>query len=117
MPSMAKLPRFDIWWVELPHQDGHAQAGRRPAVIIADEPDNRFSIVLPITTNLDCSRFKCTLRIDPGPENQLQAPSVVLGFQIRYLDRNRLRGRIGRLSDPDCAVLDGLLAELLGFGD
>ncbi len=116
MPASAsKIPRFDIWWVNLPVQEGHAQSGKRPAVIVADEPDNRFTIVLPITTNLDRSRFKGTLRVDPDAENGLRDASIVMAFQIRYLDRNRLTERIGHLNDSDAAVLDGLLADLLGF--
>lgn len=104
-----------MWWVRLPHQDGHSQTGTRPAVLIADEPENGFCIVAPVTTNLERSRFKATLRVVPDAENGLREPSVVLGFQIRHLDRNRLDARIGRLSDADAAILDGLLAELLGF--
>lgn len=116
MPAPAtKIPRFDIWWVNLPVQEGHAQSGRRPAVVLTDEPDNRFSIVLPITTNLDRSRFKGTLRVEPGAENGLREVSIVMGFQIRYLDRNRITERIGHLRDSDAAILDGLLADLLGF--
>lgn len=114
-PPSSKIPRFEIWWVRLPHQDGHHQTGRRPGVIVADEPDNRFCVLAPVTTNLDRRRFKCTLAVEASVENGLAAPSVVLGFQIRYLDRNRLEERIGRLSPKDQAVLDGLLAELLGF--
>jgi mRNA-degrading endonuclease toxin of MazEF toxin-antitoxin module len=110
-----KLPRFDMWWVELPYQEGHAQSGRRPAVLVADEPTNRFCIVAPLTTNLDRLRFKGTLRVEPDHDNGLPQASVVMAFQIRYLDRDRLAERIGRLSVDDQAEFDGVLAELLGF--
>jgi len=114
-PPATKIARFEIWWLQLPHQDGHHQTGRRPGVVVADEPDNRFCIIAPVTTNLDRRRFKCTHVVEPSPENGLEERSVVLGFQIRYLDRNRLVERIGRLAANDQAVLDGLLADLLGF--
>lgn len=115
VPPALKLPRFDIWWVNLPHQKGHVQTGARPAVIVADEPENRFCIVLPVTSNLERTRFKGTLIVEPSPLNGLAEPSVVLGFQIRYLDRHRLQRRIGTISRPDQAILDGIMAELLGF--
>lgn len=116
MPApAAKIPRFELWWVRLPDQQGHHQTGRRPAVVVADEPDNGFTIVAPVTTNLERRRFKCTLVVEPSAENGLGSTSIVLGFQIRYLDRNRLEERMGQLSPTDQAVLDGLLAELLGF--
>ena len=111
----SKIPRFELWWVRLPQQQGHHQTGRRPAVVVADEPDNRFCIVAPLTRTLNRTRFKCTLKVEPSEQNGLDAESVVLGFQIRYLDRSRLDDRIGRLSPGDQAILDGLLAELLGF--
>jgi mRNA interferase MazF len=114
-PPPSKIPRFEVWRVALPDQQGHHQTGRRPAVIVADEPENRFSIVAPITTTLARRSFKCTLVVEPSVENGLGTTSVVLGFQIRYLDRNRLDERMGRLSTGDQAILDGLLAELLGF--
>jgi mRNA-degrading endonuclease toxin of MazEF toxin-antitoxin module len=101
--------------VALPDQQGHHQTGRRPAVIVADEPENRFSIVAPVTTTLARRNFKCTLVVEPSVENGLGATSVILGFQVRYLDRNRLDARLGRLSTGDQTILDGLLAELLGF--
>lgn len=114
-PPTSKIPRFELWWVRLPEQQGHHQSGRRPAVVVADELDNRFCIVAPVTTTLARRRFKCTLVVEPSEGNGLSATSVVLGFQIRYLDRTRLEARIGRLAPSDQAVLDGLLAELLGF--
>lgn len=114
-PPRDRIPRFEIWWLDLPFQQGHSQTGRRPGIVIADEPENGFSIVAPLTTNAARTRFKCTLKVEPSNANGLAATSVVLGFQIRYVDRKRLTGRIGRLDLEHQAELDGLLAELLGF--
>lgn len=112
---MGVIPRFELHWVDLPSQAGHAQAGRRPAVVISDFPQQAFSIVVPVTTNRKRSVFPGTMLVDPDLHNGLSRPGVILGFQIRYLDRRFVKDRIGRLSVEDQAELDGVLAELLGF--
>jgi mRNA interferase MazF len=114
-PPPSAIARFEIWYADLPPEAGHVQVGDRPCVVVADVPKNRFSVVLPTTTNLDRLRFTATHRIDPSAENGLAAPTVVMAFQIRYLDRQKLRRRVGQLSTQDQAIVDGLLADLLGF--
>lgn len=109
------IPRFAIHWVALPRQPGHAQSGRRPAVVLADAPEHGFCIVLPVTTNQARIVFPGTMQVEPDDENRLSRPGVVLGFQIRYLDRRFVQDRIGELGIEDQAELDGTLAELLGF--
>ncbi len=49
----------DVYWVELPARGGHAQAGRRPAIIAQSAAHAALHTVLliPLITQLDVLRF------------------------------------------------------------
>ena len=102
----------DIHWVELPAADGHQQGGQRPGVIVQDEAYGRslpLVLVVPLTTARAALRFAGTALIAPTTENGLRQPSVALVFQLRGIDRRRIRERIGRVSTD---TLDQIFAEL-----
>jgi len=107
----------DIHWVELPAGEGHEQAGRRPAVIIQDDvyaSPLPVVLVIPLTGALAATRFPGTLAIEPSPENGLRCTSVALAFQLRALDRQRLREKIGTLTADTLTELFTTLDKLMG---
>jgi len=74
----------DIYWVEFPMRGGHAQAGRRPAIVVQSaSATTQLPTVLfmPLTTQLDALRFPGTALVEVAPENGLKRPSVALAFQ------------------------------------
>jgi mRNA interferase MazF len=102
----------DIHWVELPGADGREQQGRRPAIIVQDESYTGRSpviLVVPLTTATAALRFVGTILIRPTAETGLQRPSVALVFQLRAIDRRRIKERIGRLTSE---MLNEMFAEL-----
>jgi mRNA interferase MazF len=91
----------DIYTVEIPASDGHEQAGTRPAIIVQDPQfDERLSTVLivPLTSKTAALSFPGTFLIRPSSKNGLSVPSVALVFQLRAIDKRRLKRRIGRLN-------------------
>ena len=106
----------DIYLVEIPLSDGHEQAGARPAVIVqARQFENQLPTVLivPLTSQLMAQSFPGTLVIQPDLQNGLTMISVVLAFQLRAIDKRRLKRKIGRLSDSDLAQLHQQVKTLL----
>ena len=102
----------DIHWVELPGADGREQQGRRPAIIVQDDGYAGRSpvvLVVPLTTATAAIRFAGTTLIRPTAETGLQKPSVALVFQLRAIDRRRLKERIGRLTQD---ILSEMFTEL-----
>lgn len=94
----------DVYTVEIPSSDGHEQAGARPAIIVqATRYGDRLQTVLivPLTSRLTAQSFPGTFLIQPDSGNNLDVPSVALVFQLRALDRRRIRRRLGRLSPSD----------------
>lgn len=107
----------DIRWVELPPANGHEQVGRRPAVILQDEAYAGTSpvvIVAPLTGAITASRFPGTVLVDPTPQNGLRTPSVVLVFQVRAIDRRKVREQIGALGAEPLAQIYKSLDQLTG---
>lgn len=88
----------DIHWVELPPVNGHEQTGRRPAIIFQDDAfAGSLPVVLaiPLTTSTATLRFPGTLLLQPSADNGLRNASVALIFQLRAVDRSRVKEKIG----------------------
>ena len=98
----------DIYSVEIPPSNGHEQAGPRPAIIVQSPRfDKQLPTVLivPLTSQLGAQIFPGTFLIHPDAENGLTMASVVLVFQLRAVDKRRLRRKLGRLSALHLAQL------------
>jgi mRNA interferase MazF len=92
------MPVGDIWWADLPASDGHEQTGRRPVMIAQDDGyagSLPTTIIIPITSSGGALRLPGTVEIPATAANGLAYDSVLLVFQVRALDRRRLRRQIG----------------------
>ncbi len=89
----------DLYWVEFPARGGHAQAGRRPAIIVQQPSTLPTVLVIPITSQQDALRFPGTVLIEPSKENGLRHDSVALVFQLTAVDRRNLADRLGGASE------------------
>ena len=88
----------EISWVDLPPKGGHAQSGRRPAIIVQSQASSGHIptvLVIPLTTPLDALRFPGTVVVEADPGNGLRRASVARIFQLTALDRRYLSDRIG----------------------
>ena len=87
-----------LFWVELPARGGHAQTGRRPA-IIAQVPSNLSTVLLvPLTSQLDALRFPGTVLIEANQDNGLSRNSVALVFQLSAIDKRFVKSQLGNTS-------------------
>jgi mRNA-degrading endonuclease toxin of MazEF toxin-antitoxin module len=95
------MARGDVLQVELPPPlggTGHEQAGRRPAIAVQSDSSALglpTLTIVPLTSNLEALRFPRTVRVEPSAKNGLALPSVMLVFQVRAIDRSRIRQTIG----------------------
>ena len=106
----------DIYTVEIPVSDGHEQAGTRPAILVqAPQFEDQLPTVLivPLTSRLAAQAFPGTFLIHPDSKNGLTTTSVALVFQLRAIDKRRLKRKIGRLSTSDLARLHRHIKALL----
>ena len=92
----------DVYWLDLPGGAGHAQAGRRPGIVVqvtAASTQLPTVLIVPFTTQLDTLRFPGAVLVEPDADNGLRRSSVALVFQISVMDRRFLGVRLGRVSD------------------
>ncbi len=108
------MARGDVLLVNLPSSDKREQSGRRPTVAVqTDVAGEPMLMVAPITSNLNASRFKFAVKIEPSNENGLDLPSVVMIFQMRAIDKNRIIKLIGKLSAEDLKRIDAEIWRML----
>jgi mRNA interferase MazF len=106
----------DIYTVEIPASDGHEQAGTRPAIVVQDpqyEVQLSTVLIVPLTSRLAAQAFPGTFLIRPTSRNGLSVPSVALVFQLRAIDKRRLKRKMGRLSAAHLAQLQQHFKALL----
>lgn len=106
----------DIYLIEIPASGGHEQQGVRPAIIVqTSESIDRVPTVLivPLTTQIKAANFPFTFVIEPDSTNNLTSTSVALVFQLRAIDKKRLKNKIGSLNTDDMQILKQNLENIL----
>lgn len=106
----------DIYLVEIPTSGGHEQQGIRPAIIV--QPAENIEkvptvLIVPFTTQIKASNFPFTFIVEPDSTNNLASTSVALVFQLRAIDKRRLKNRLGNLSPVDIQTLKQNLEKIL----
>lgn len=107
----------DIYLVEIPSSGGHEQAGLRPAIIAqtVDLANIPTILVIPLTSKIKGADFPFTFLIEPDQFNNLDVVSVALIFQLRAIDKRRLRKKIGRIEGPKLEILKQELRKIMGL--
>ena len=93
------MMRGEIYYADLSPVVGSEQGGYRPVLIVQNNKGNRFSTtvnVAPISSKLTKNHLPTHVLIDEGA---LEKKSVVLLEQIRTIDKQRLKGCVGKISD------------------
>ena len=108
------MKKGEIWVVNMGSTGGHEQEGTRPAVVIADVVGTVITII-PCTSNIESLRFPFTLEIEPSKINGLDKKSIAVIFQLRAIDKNKLKNRIGSLEKKEIKNIDILMKKMLGI--
>lgn len=116
------MNRGDVVLVQLPPPDpnnpSHVQAGSRPAVVLqSDQWRNPSSvlIVVPMTANMEATRFSGSVLIHPDTSNGLRNRSVALTTQLRAVDVSLIVQTIGSLRQSDLQSIEISVRQLLGL--
>ena len=111
---MKQINQGDIYLVNLNPIKGHEQGGLRPVVVLQNSILNRnlnTIVTAPLTSNLD-SRGLMTTYFLPKKMSGLHKDSVALLYQIRTIDKTRLKKEIGHISKKDFEDLKRQMMEV-----
>ena len=112
------IRRGDIYYADLSPVIGSEQGGLRPVLIIQNDVGNRYSptvIAAAITSRMGKTRLPTHIDIYADKAG-LSKDSVVLLEQIRTLDKQRLKEKMGHLDDTMMSEINNAIAVSFGLG-
>ena len=113
------IKRGDIYYADLSPVIGSEQGGLRPVLIVQNDVGNRYSptvIAVAITSRM--GKTKLPTHIDViGPESGLAKDSVILLEQIRTIDKQRLKEKMGHLDDATMKNVNDAIEVSFGLGE
>ena len=80
---------------------------------ILTETEANIALVIPMTSNIQALRFPHTIEIKPTKRNGLSTLSIALIFQMRAIDKKRVKNKIGELEDLTVKEVDKSIKKLL----
>ena len=95
------VKRGDIYYADLSPVVGSEQGGVRPVLVIQNDVGNKYSptvIAAAITSQINKSKLPTHIELNAGSCG-LPKDSVVLAEQIRTIDKQRLKEKVGHLDD------------------
>ena len=111
------VKRGDIYFADLSPVVGSEQGGMRPVLIVQNDTGNRHSptvIAAAITSQTGKARLPTHIELTARSFG-LSRDSVVLLEQIRTIDKQRLRERMGKLDAVQMQRVDDALAVSFGL--
>ena len=111
------IRRGDLFYADLNPVVGSEQGGIRPVLVIQNDVGNYFSptvVAAAITSRKAKNSLPTHILLENVPG--LAPTSLLLLEQLRTIDRQRLRGYIGRISKEKMLEIDAALAISIGIG-
>jgi len=111
------IKRGEIYYADLSPVVGSEQGGIRPVLIIQNDVGNRYSptvIAAAITSQRDKTKLPTHISVT-GCDCGLAKDSIVLLEQVRTIDKQRLREKVGRLDHGNMEKADAALQISLGI--
>ena len=114
---MTNIKRGDIYYADLSPVVGSEQGGLRPVLIIQHDVGNRYSptvIAAAITSRMSKTRMPTHIDIYADKVG-LAKDSVILLEQVRTLDKQRLKEKMGHLDDRIMNEVNSAIAVSFGL--
>lgn len=112
------IRRGDIYYADLSPVIGSEQGGLRPVLIVQNDVGNKYSptvIAAAITSKM--SKAKLPTHIDVfASQVGLAKDSVILLEQIRTIDKQRLKEKMGHLDDSVMNEVNDAITVSFGLG-
>lgn len=112
------VKRGDIYYADLSPVVGSEQGGVRPVLIVQNDVGNKFSptvIAAAITSQRDKTNLPTHIKVDADGCG-LSKDSIVLLEQVRTIDKQRLKEKMGSLDVTSMNAIDKALSVSFGLG-
>ena len=112
------VKRGDIYYADLSPVIGSEQGGIRPVLIVQNDVGNKFSptvIAAAITSQRDKTNLPTHIKVDANGCG-LSKDSIVLLEQVRTIDKQRLKEKMGSLDLDAMNKIDKALSVSFGLG-
>ncbi len=112
------VKRGDIYYADLSPVVGSEQGGIRPVLIVQNDIGNKFSptvIAAAITSQRDKTNLPTHIKVDADGCG-LSKDSIVLLEQVRTIDKQRLKEKMGSLDDLSMDKINQALSVSFGLG-
>ncbi len=109
------VKRGDVYYADLSPIVGSEQGGVRPVLILQNDVGNKYSqtvIVSAITSQLNKAKLPTHISLEAN--SGLSKNSVVLLEQIRTIDKQRLKEKIGHIDEGTMKQVNDALS--ISFG-
>ena len=111
------MKRGDIYYADLRPVVGSEQGGIRPVLIIQNDVGNKYSptvIAAAITSKINKAKLPTHIELD-ARQYGLSRDSVILLEQVRTIDKQRLREKIGRLDELQMIKVNDAISVSFGL--
>ena len=111
------IKRGEIYYADLSPVVGSEQGGIRPVLIIQNDIGNKYSptvIAAAITSQKDKTKLPTHISVDAN-DCGLAKDSVVLLDQVRTIDKQRLKEKMGSLDGNSMNMVDKALTVSFGL--
>ena len=115
---MIDFKRGELYYADLSPVIGSEQGGLRPVLIVQNDVGNKHSptvIAAAITSRMTKSRLPTHIDV-PGVAAGLAKDSVILLEQIRTIDKQRLKEKMGHLDDATMKIVNNAIQVSFGLG-
>ncbi len=113
------VKKGDLFFADLSPVVGSEQGGVRPVLVVQNDVGNKYSptiIVAAVTSQTGKAKLPTHVRLNAA-QGGLSKDSVVLLEQLRTIDKQRLKERIGTLNERQIPDVEKALSISLGIAN
>ena len=111
------VKRGDIFYADLSPVVGSEQGGIRPVLVVQNDVGNKYSptvIAAAITSKINKAKLPTHIELD-AQQYGLSRDSVILLEQVRTIDKQRLREKIGKLDELQMIKVNDAISVSFGL--
>ena len=112
------VKKGDLFFADLSPVVGSEQGGIRPVLVVQNDVGNKYSptIIVAAITSQTKTKLPTHVQLN-ATQGGLSKDSIVLLEQLRTIDKQRLRERIGTLNEKLIPDIEKALSISLGIAD